>query len=324
MTGTADRAAGTAGHAAPPSRCPRSLIGLAAAALAGVLTGCATPAQPAPSGPQLELVAAEQVRVDPARIAKVADSAALTLPADRYLWTEPETERVRRADETLQARCLARFGLALPSTAALPNLAPESPTARRYGLTSTAEAARTGYRLPAALAASSRPQPSLAQPDPDVLAVLQGSTGEVDGKPVPDGGCQAEAERRLGAGTQVGIADLAQDLNGKSWELAKAHPLVTQAFAKWSKCMEKAGFAYPDPMAAMNDDRFTGAPTAVEIATAEQDVACKRANNTAGVWYSVEVEVQRVLIDHNKPALEEVRQAKTDQLARADAVLARR
>lgn len=313
-----------AGHA-PPSRSLLSVTGLiAVVALAGVLTGCAAPPQPVPADPRLELVAADQVRVDPSRIATVGDSAALALPADRYLWTDSEIERVNHAERTLAARCLALFELAMPSTPALPNVAPETPTARRYGLTSAAEAARTGYRLPAALAASDGPRPAPAQPDAEVQAVLQGTAEKVRGRPVPDGGCQAEADRRLGAGAQVGISDLAQDLNGGSWELAKTHPLTKQAFAQWSTCMKKAGFDYPDPMAAMNDDRFTGSPSAVEKTTAVRDVACKRANNTTGIWYSVEVEVQRALIDHNRSALAEVWQAKSDQLAKSTAILAGR
>jgi hypothetical protein len=289
-------------------------------ALAVLVTGCAEPHRPLPPGPRPALVAADQVRVGPADIATVGDSAALTLPADRYLWTEQETERVRRAEDALLTACVARFGLVLPPAPALPNLAPATRTARRYGLTSAGEAARTGYRLPAALAANGRPQPSPTRPDSTVLTVLHGTADEVGGRPVPDGGCLAEADRRLGAGQQVGVSDLAQDLNGQSWELSFAHPLVTRAFTEWSACMAESGFRYPDPMAAMNDDRFTGEPSAAEKETAQRDIACKRAHNTTGTWYSVEVAVQRALIDRNRPGLDEALRHKSDQLARADAV----
>ncbi|WP_030992573.1 hypothetical protein [Streptomyces sp. NRRL S-1813] len=48
-------------------------------------------------------------------------------------------------------------------------------------------------------------------------------------------------------------------------------------------CMAKAGFDYPEPMAAAISERWkTDEPTPAERATARADVACQRSSKHAG------------------------------------------
>lgn len=283
-----------------------------------VLVGCAQPSGPPAPTPRLVLPSADRIEVDPATITLVGDSAGLDLPVARYLWSESENTRLRRAERILLARCVARFGLTLPPSPEVRDIEPKTLTSRRYGLTSAIEAATTGYRLPAAMKTAT--PPSTAPLGKDLDAALRG-TGEVDGRRLPPGGCVAETARQLGDGATLGVSDIAQDMNGQSWEISRTHPLVVEAFARWSSCMNDAGFAYPTPMDAINDDRFAGEPTPQEIETAQADVACKLVTNTTGVWYAVEVHLQRAVVEGNRTALDAASRAKCDQLAKADAVL---
>ncbi|WP_412543960.1 hypothetical protein R8Z50_16100 [Longispora sp. K20-0274] len=264
---------------------------------------------------------AGQIVVDPSRITPIGDSAGLPLPVDPYLWSAAENDQLRRAEDLLIARCVAGFGLVMPPTPRRSDVGPATATSRRYGLTSATEAAATGYRL-AGAPTGPQPAPEPAATGGELNAVLEGGSGRVRDRPVPAGGCRGEADRRLGDGAQLGVADVAQDVNGHAWEMSRTHPLVTAAFAAWSRCMAAAGVDYPDPMAAMNDSRFVGTPTATEIAVARADVACKVAGNTTGIWYAVEADVQRALIAANGPALDAARRAKSEQLGHAREVLA--
>ncbi|OXM61595.1 hypothetical protein [Amycolatopsis vastitatis] len=288
---------------------------MASAGLLVLLTACsATP----PAADPLEVPSLESIVVDGIR--PIGDSTSLPLPIDPYQWSDSDTRTMGRALDRAAGRCLSGFGLAMPVTPAMPDVGPASVTARRYGLTSGSEAATSGYRLKAAMDAGPRPAPS--PPDPEVAAVLRGTTGRVGGRVVPAGGCAGQAAAELGAGARPGAADLVQDINTRSWELSRTHPVVTAAFRAWSACMKKAGADYPDPMAAMNDRRFTGVPSPREIAVARADVACKTATNTTGIWYAAEVAVQRKMIERNQSALDVAKRVKNDQLALARKTLA--
>src|SRR4051812_27382224 len=207
---------------------------LASAGLLVLLTACAAtpPAADPLAVPSLEAIVVDGIR-------QIGDSTNLTLPIDPYQWSDSDTRAMGRALDRAAGRCLAGFGLAMPVTPAMPDVRPASVTARRYGLTSAAEAAASGYRLKAAMDAG--PQPTPPPADPDVAAALHGSTGRVRGRVVPAGGCAGQAAAELGAGAKPGPADLVQDINTRSWELSRTHPVVTAAFRAWSACMKKAG-----------------------------------------------------------------------------------
>jgi hypothetical protein len=258
--------------------------------------------------PNLDAIAVGTIR-------QIGDSTHLTLPIDPYQWSDDDTRAMGDALDRMAAHCLADFGLTLPVTPVIPDAGPASATARRYGLTSPSEAAANGYRLKAAMDAG--PQPTPPPADPDVEAALRGTISQFRGHAVPAGGCAGQAAGELGAGAKPGVADLVQDINTRSWELSRTHPVVIAAFTQWSACMKKSGADYPDPMAAMNDNRFTGVPTPLEIGVAKADVACKAATNTTGIWYAAEVAVQRKMIEQDQGALDLAQRVKNEQLALA-------
>ena len=250
----------------------------------------------------------------------MTDATRLKLPIDRYLWSASETTTLHQAEDAMIATCLRQFDMTLPAPPTTDDLAPESPTARRYGMTSMSEARRYGYRLPAALSAPGQ-QPSPATEDDRVLGVITGAVTTVAGKSVPQGGCAGQADREIGHGAPVGVADQAQDVNGRAWELARDDPRVQSGFAAWSNCMRAAGYTYPDPIAPMNDSGFSGVPTEIEKAVAAADVGCKDKTNVTGIWYAYDVAYQEALIEAHRADFAQILGEKSTQLAASRAVL---
>lgn len=292
---------------------------LSAAFLASVLS-CSKPApdrqggQEGGSGPRVAAVRVDRV---------VGDSTHLQLPVARYLWTEQETRLLGRAETALLSACVQRYRLRLPPTPAVSNVAPASETARRYGLTSPTEAGTAGYRLPAALKAG-QPAPTFPQMSPQLIAALNGApsgSDVVNGKQVPAGGCITEARTKLARGHVLGVSDIAQQINNRSWQLSRTHPQVRRAFRAWASCMATAGYTYGDPMSPMNDRRFQGVPSAKEIATATADVTCKRRSNVTGVWYAVDVAYQKALIAQAGASLRQAAADKTSELQAAHRII---
>jgi len=256
-------------------------------------------------------------------VAVVGDSAGLTLPVDTYLWSTQESRTLHAAETRLVEQCLARFHRRLPATTPPSGLEPETTTSRRYGLTSPTQAAEYGYRLPAALTQEApAPVGVVSAADRATVGVIEGSVRDVEGLPVPAGGCAQEAADRLGGGRPVGVQDIPQDVDGAAWRLSRADPHVQAAFRAWALCMNKQGFEYSDPMGPMNDARFVGTPGLGEKAVAKADVACKRTSNVAGTWYVYDVEYQRLLIHRNAQAMRVALDDKGHQLQVARRVLA--
>jgi hypothetical protein len=269
-----------------PALCAAAAV-LAAAVAACTGAGAATPVTPA----------AERVPV----LLRTAD---LRLPLDDYQPSLADAGRLARADRALLRQCMREFGFdyTAPDPAAVPG--PRTWNERRYGLTDPAQAAH-GY-WPESRVAVQRPR-SPALPAAESAALTGTGAGTVHGRPVPAGGCAADAQRRLTARDPAGAdRSLAQQLGSTTFFGSQQDPRVRAATEQWAGCMRAAGHPYAGPLDPPKDARFSGPGPAgaVELATARADVECKRRTNLVGVWFTVEAGQQRALIDTNRPALE--------------------
>ena len=62
--------------------------------------------------------------------------------------------------------------------------------------------------------------------------------------PVPAGGCVGESQRLLRRGAPDSASkDIAEPMAMRSWEQSAGDSRVQEVFARWSECMERAGFA---------------------------------------------------------------------------------
>jgi hypothetical protein len=145
---------------------------------------------------------------------------------------------------------------------------------------------------------SARPgsaRPGTAQ-DPDVPT-------DVAGKPLPDGGCQGEADRAIAAGApRPPDEHLANRLSIDTFRRSEGDSRVREAMARWSACMTRAGYSYRD-IWEPNDYLWPDPVGAEEIGTATADVACKRETGLVAVWLRVETAYQRRVIEQRAQEL---------------------
>lgn len=236
------------------------------------------------------------------RVLTVGDLRTFRLPLDRYRLTRAEATTVSRARNQLFAGCMRRFGfeLELPASG---GQVPVVGNEQRYGVDDEAEAGRHGYHPPTPPPAQAR-EPSLSAA---AEAVADGSgPGSYRGRRVPAGGCLGQALRTLRRGGPVPAdAGLAERLALESYvRTSEAGPMLA-VFARWSACMHRAGFDYPDPRAANNDPAFrTRRPSGRERATAVADARCKREVDLVDHWATVETAYQRQQVAQHRAQLE--------------------
>ncbi|WP_231406109.1 hypothetical protein [Streptomyces clavuligerus] len=206
-------------------------------------------------------------------------------------------------------------------------------TAHRYGLTSAAVAARHGYHPVGGTPAALRPRERTPgpRPSPAALRTLTGSTADGTplraddrGRPLPPGGCLGEATAALsGDPGRIGNRELVAEINIGGYQRSRRDPRVRAVFRAWSRCMERRGYAYPDPVAVPGPGvRSTGpAPGPAEIALAVADVECKRRTNVIGVWSTVDAAHQRRAMGERRRELAAVARDIRTQVRGADRVL---
>jgi len=279
-----------------------AVTAVVAAAVAAATAGCGGPAAAARNPDQ------------PDQMPRLLRSADLRLPLDDYYLSVAEGQRLARAGRALLNQCVRGFGF--DYTAPDPvRTGPRTWTERRYGLTDPAQAAGGYWAADRVTAATSgRPANTSTAAEGDVVTGRGAQV--VRGRRVPAGGCADEAQRRLAAGSPAGADQtLAQRLGSDTFFGSQRDPRVRAVFSQWSACMRAAGFNYAAPLDPPGDARFQRAVSPVEIATARADVACKQRTNLVGVWFTVEADQQRPLVEANRAALRLARAAFQAELA---------
>jgi hypothetical protein len=249
---------------------------------------------------------------------------ALLLPLDAYMFSLKEYRLLGEAQRLLLRRCMQRFGISYQTPAAPPlaGIGIQTRNERRYLVTDTTEARRYGYRVPTF--SNREPPRSPQDDDPRVVAVLTGEGGGTshNTSPVPSGGCVGESQRLLRRGAPDSASeDIAEPMAMRSWEQSAEDSRVRAVFARWSECMQRAGFRYGTPLEPARDRQLQARLSPAQINTAVADTICKKRHNVIGVWAAVEAAYQRRLIEANKPALEALRAANAAQLRSASAVV---
>jgi len=304
------------------------------AALALVLAGAATASCSGATAAAPPSASSSAGPVPPVRlthVSSIADSTSLVYPIDTYLLTNDQTIEFDQATNLLEEHCMEQFGFSY--TAPAPNILPGTITdtnaPRRYGISDAAQVARLGYHPPPKAPVGKNTGLSSAG-----LMVLTGDAAtdaspsasppaEYDGRPFPDGGCIGQARAQLTThGGEVNADPIAEQINNESLALSQREPQVLAVFKQWSQCMAQHGYHYTAPYDAGNDTQWnTPEPTAKELRVASTDVGCKAKTNVVGIWYAVEVALQRQMISANQQHLNQVKAGITAQMAAAGKAL---
>ncbi|MFH8410984.1 hypothetical protein ACH4FX_40365 [Streptomyces sp. NPDC018019] len=242
----------------------------------------------------------------------------LRLPLDVYALTDADTNTLDDAQDVLLRRCMKDQGMDWKT---LPRISPrdlEPQNRRRYGAIEAAVARRYGYHPPPAPPALTRRDRAWDEREELPAGVQRAAYG-----PSGDGGCLKEAMRRLGGGLPQPDAHTFNQLTGTALDASQRDPAVRAAMRKWSACMRRAGFDYPDALAAAGDRRWTRTAHATpdERAVAGRDVACKDETQLVQVWVAAETRIQQHQIRAHTPALRQAKARKDRWLAAAHRVL---
>ena len=152
------------------------------------------------------------------------------------------------------------------------------------------------------------------------------SPGEVDGRPLPPGGCQGQAWRALEDEGGIGWSSRAVDF----WTLAATstpqQPGYAEAIRPWRECMASRGFTVTDPIFDTGDiqaanDRGTdmGQPYPEEMVLVEADVACKSETNLVETLTPLRMAAQQQVLDEHRAELEADRAMLNNKVALARA-----
>ncbi|MFF5160634.1 hypothetical protein ACFY3N_31155 [Streptomyces sp. NPDC000348] len=292
-----------------PRPCATLPAALAPILVTGLLAGCSA------GGGREEPAAA---KASPSRTASLGFTPRrLDLPIHAYQLSPADQAGVTEAKNLLIAACMKRYGFSWS--------APATPTAprqdRRYGVIDLPAAQRYGYHLlPTDDTAPSRLDEPPSKAETEALTggqLLDADTGrsrpiagytgpvrEVDGKPLPPGGCAQEAERELlGREDLSSKAGVVSRINTDSFTESLKTPAVKDALGEWSACMRKAGYDYADPLESIATARLDSPEVpAAEIELATADVTCKDSVGLVDVWNRAESAIQRRMIEEHASA----------------------
>ncbi|MEU9301661.1 hypothetical protein [Streptomyces sp. NPDC048269] len=256
-------------------------------------------------------------------------TAGLSFPMDTYTDTDAERLRMGRVQQTLVARCMARFGFTYEGVQGGGTSAggPEDRHRYLFGLADPAFAAAHGYDKSAGGGTPAKPPaPQLSDSAYVVMngeqrgaqggkipdAKSEEEAAQVDsglsaaGQKVPAGGCGREGYRKLYAPTKDSVDLLfAFGLASEAHDRSKQDSRVVDVLKKWSACMNKSGYGgigtpY-EVVEKLGLENETGGAKAVTAATA--DVACKREVNLVGIWAAVEKAYQERLVEEHAETL---------------------
>ncbi|GIH07561.1 hypothetical protein Rhe02_56280 [Rhizocola hellebori] len=297
---------------------PRQRAALALAALAiSSVAGCSAASAPAKTPPAADTlipVSAPSVSAVPT----LDTVRGLNLPTEEYRPSEAQRNVIADAVRLKTAECMSQFGFGWATgTAHLP--APNQ-VDRLYGVSDLPTAQQRGYHLPAnsRKAGESRPEAVLSQAE---RLVLGGDpSGTYQGKPIPVGGCTAQARRLTLGVDDIDPTRLADTITVGMWERSKADPRVVAVVAAWSECMKQLGYKYSSPLDAGGDHPEwlrAADPSAAEIRTAVDDVRCKQRTNVIGVWFTVESGYENAAIQLHLDELTQIKLQWEQAAARA-------
>ncbi|MFE2559776.1 hypothetical protein ACFXGT_27875 [Streptomyces sp. NPDC059352] len=283
----------------------RLLAALAVSCL--TVTGCANQDGPPQStGVTLELTH------DPAYY----EGREIRLPLDSYALTRTQRDDFYEAVYAISSECMKEFGLEWPKPAQ--GKSPATDNSRRYGVIDLPQAKKFGYGVPLPDGMTHEEALKIGHENIERTRRLsQGArnvyTGEgaktFDGKAVPHGGCRGRAYANLGLPPEGMISTTLDAMRYEAWDRARNSRIVIDAVARWSTCMDKAGYAYKTLEEAVGDPswRRQGDPSEEEISAATTDITCKREVMLVEKWHAVEMENQKLLMREREDVLGELK-----------------
>ncbi|MGW2558420.1 hypothetical protein ACWCXB_04045 [Streptomyces sp. NPDC001514] len=280
------------------------------ASAAVLLTGCTSAAL---GGDGSQGAAGEPIAIG--KVSVVSSAEQLTFPLDAYQLSRQESRKIEEALDVLVADCMTKQGFtwAPPQR---PPMRDGTRNARRYGLLDPEEGSLTGYHGAASTGTGAKGN----------------ETGQDDSQAAQQaaGACVVAEKAKLNGQQKAdkaatGPDEFIEQLVMEDAARAEKDPQVRAVFAKWSDCMDEAGYSYAGPWDANNDPEWGKSATATdrERAVATADAKCKIKTNLAGVWLAVETAYQQRTLEANAEGLEAAKKTNETRLRNAADALGR-
>jgi hypothetical protein len=245
------------------------------------------------------------------------------LPLDAYAVTRDQLEQLETAENLAAHVCLRRLGLPLPEQTFSPLVtAAEVPRYKLHFLT-FAMAKRSGYGhvgiLPPDLHVVAPPGISPAELAA-AGAAFYGETARVNGRRVPEGGCEGWARRAILSPSQP-VDPLNMIYQSEDYVLNDARML--ELFAAWRSCMTARGFSLPTPLVAQQGPAagagWPAEPDALEITVATADARCRQQVNMEGMWVALMTAYEKEYVGMDLPQLIQAQKVSDEWLRHAAA-----
>lgn len=274
-------------------------------------------------GPATTDHAASASRVKVSSDPDLYNGTRFRMPLDDYFFDQDQMSGLEAAVDKLAGACMARLGQKWP---AKPEKSANIPwNSRRYGVTDLNSARRYGYKAPLPAGMSAKQATELDEKATHrldhvsrrTMSIYTGEdTAKITDVGIPAGGCRGEAYRKLGLpGPDLPFQTRVTVLQKRIWDDALKTGPVIYAQNKWRDCMQAKGYTYKNPVQALEDPKWSApgkkssaaassyTPSPQEIATAVDDVECKKKSLYAETWHTVEVDLQRRAIRQNAEPL---------------------
>lgn len=328
-----------------------SVAALAAALLAGlVLSGCTSSTVP-PSSPASSDSGATSSEPAP----RATEEPLLATPLQAYRLTPTELTTVFYAQDVLIQQCMKGFGFDYAPRRSFADelqasLAQERwDISRIYGVSDRAWAEKYGFGVPPDnkltaddpvrsasfdfVMSGRRPSENGELPLPRVEAESE-SPGEIDGRPIPPGGCGGAASVELGTGdADVSVYGFAHDLWVQGGQKLQSSSEYREVVSEWVACLAEQGYRVTDPLADQGDiqakwdariaagDNGQGSPVTGEVELAVADVDCKQRVDLVKRLDDARKAIDQQAIEDNQLALNEDRKRLDEQLRKASTIV---
>ena len=328
------------------------VVGVAATGL--LLTGCSAGESPTSSPAAIASTGSDSGRGS--ADVEVTEEPLLKTPLQAYRLTPTELATVYYAKDLLVQQCMGRFGFDHAPRRSFSDelqamLKQERwDISRLYGVSVREWAEEYGYGLPPDDPESTEQEPERSASFTFVLSgqrTVNGelprpslgdeteSPGEVDGQPIPPGGCLGEARRELGTGdpnvSDFGMAHDLRMLGRPEFEGGAAYRKVV---GEWTACLADKGYRVTAPLddqgdigkmldarAERGDGDLTGPATPSEIELAVADVDCKQQVGYVKRLDEARAALDAKTIEETQLALEEDRKRLDAQVRKATRVV---
>jgi len=236
-------------------------------------------------------------------IVRVTDPVRIHRPLDAFLLTGKQIVRLESVRYAAMNRCLGERGIRgrFDAPEGLPGFIEGMVTDRvlrsdLYGYFDVRNMRSTGYHRPGSERVSVESRPPAGVADSVVET------------------CRSSGERAAGGIASPTDLELLSRLPAGGPGVPLRDSRYEAVVGRWRACMRGRGFSYPDPLAAIGDQRWrVPEPSDAERAVAVADVECKISTNLVGVALAVQAATDERYIRAHEEQLEEHR----DRLLRA-------